>query len=473
MAQPFYPFKNEPARWFMFFFLFFIMAGSIATYLSLNSETAAGKLKKPLLFLHQYQVPAGWTLDVSDFVKIEAIHRTGLIPAENAEGKFEGMVVQGNAVISFTWPGQSTVTYPVTQAYLPVNQRAWDVIIADLNENKTMPTKAQQYKAQKLTNDRESLFFSYSFLGYTRLYPGTASPKILFTTAPNEELYRYVETDSATVEKIGQGIIHKAYLGEPSLSPLFATVTNGKTTTETSIWLVLLFLVSVLTLCFILTWILTAHLNYQPGPILMLSKKTPSTAYSILLIVLYIAISLWDIDYTSLHAKAVGACLLLLVIPYIRTTMEIREFGLGLRNLPVSVLIASLLAFSLQLISALNIPLSLQHHSAAVRDFIQTFIFIALLHEVFWRGLIQNGLEKMVGQRYSAILVILGLIMFAMLPAYGLKTFYDFNEMAITYLLINPIWFFISTFFYYKVRNLWASALLYTLIIWLPKWLVF
>jgi membrane protease YdiL (CAAX protease family) len=454
--------NSDPIVWFIILFFIFLIVGTLATFLSLHQEETAGQLQNPYYFMKRYQVLEPYTLSLTPYTSVTFQSDSSLLPAQNQANQFQGLVSIGSGFISVNIPGKTPVERPFTQIYLPLASDQWQALKPYLAVSKTGPSSEEIKTAAELTDKRAYLAFSYDLFGYNRLYPNSFTHSALFYE--DSQLYRLKQSDYIDIESWGNGVIFRAYTGDQQ-NP--SDKTQDNISSNIKLGYVLSFVSSILALSFIFVYTTTAHYIHYPTYNIHLPKI--NGWYTIIVVTFFLVLNpIWKGNY-NIHAYVTIGCMYLYLFPFIHSPMLWRDFGFRLKGLSTALLSAVLLAIGIQIVASLQIPSSFRITEFNFEPWITTFLTVSLLHECYFRGIIQNYLRKAFGSRIAIAFTVLIMVLYSLAMAFSEIGFMDFSEEIIQFVLIQPALFFIAAYFYERVRNIWASALLHTLILMLPQ----
>jgi membrane protease YdiL (CAAX protease family) len=468
-----YKSSADPIVWFAVLFVVFLLVGITATLLSLYQDQAAGELQAPYYFMTKSDATQPFEHSISPFTTLSMSSNTSFLPAENEHGELQGVVMLGDGILSIQIPGKDLIQYPVEEVYIPMGIDAWITLENQHKTSLTSLTNSEISSARKLTDQRHFLTFSYNLFGYTRLYPIKDQPPTAILYSQQDDLFRLTHGDQIQLDSWKKGTLHRAFVGD-STSSSDSDLGPPEATQSYSTFYILLYTISIMVLSLIFAYVTTAHFpKTKPKPIYIPMERIPNRIYAAAIVLSYLVITPMLEAAFNIHSYTVIGCFYLLMAPILRSH-SIRE-ALNIRPIPLisRIFSAILLAAGIQIISSLQIPSSIRWVNDL--DFplwAQTFLAISVLHELYWRGIVQNYFREVFGIKMAVGLTAFTMLIYAMMTSFSASGFSDFDEEILQFGLLLPIQLFITAYFYERVRNIWASAVLHTLLVILPTILI-
>ncbi|MDO9536075.1 MAG: type II CAAX endopeptidase family protein [Bacillota bacterium] len=168
-----------------------------------------------------------------------------------------------------------------------------------------------------------------------------------------------------------------------------------------------------------------------------------------------------------------GVFLLLFILA--RRKFITQNFTLHLIHLDRSIITVIVLTFIITAFSALKFPSGFTPNITSQKLLISfiLYFFFALGKEIFWRSFLQNLFERLWGRWAGILLVTLIFSSFFFMPVLlDQSTSPDIYSYMEAFFFI-PAASFLLSYIYYRTRNIFSSALLHTLILFLPQVLLF
>lgn len=458
----------DPIVWFAILFVLFLIVGTIATFLSIHQDKATGELQTPYYFTTKTQAIQPLELSLSPYSTLSMNSRTTILPAENGQGEFQGVVMIGEGMISLRIPGKDLHQYPVDQIYLPMNVDQWIDLESQNKASLSGPTVEEASSARELTNYRHYLTLSYNLFGYTRLYPKNVPFQSAVLYYYKDELFRLTHGENVQLESWGQGTLYRTYVGDSD----YSLDLNKMNASRYSLTYITLFIVSIMALSLIFTFVTTAHF-IKPNTPYRAMESPPNLFYLAVAFIGYITVNLFLDAASNVHAYAVIGCFYLLLVPTLIHRSSWKDITSYPTTLFTSIISAVILATGIQIISSLQIPSTWRWiNDIDVALWVQTFFLVSLLQELYWRGILQTFFRDLFGSKMAIGLTALIMMIYSMISSFTAYGFSDFEEEVLQFGLLSPVYFLITAYFYERVRNVWASAVLHTLLLHLPKILV-
>lgn len=443
----------------------------------------------PNLYIDEMYYFPSLSLPSFNHLDIEYTDGGFLIPAYTRNGAVKGFAIIGDANYRFNF---DDVSYEkagnLVHFYKPASEEQLALFL--LNANFTEITSRNQivgsanemiafdegeeylneirYQAQSLIAKESDMYVSIRLFGYKRVYlPESAIAMALLITDTDEH---YVYSENRTVKL--SNYFTKEELYESIQSGVRADYPPNNLLIFAAITMSLLLIASI-----IVVLLLTIDIDEKKRT----AKLVKLIEYPHWLI--FLTVSLYFISQFLLmpygiydHWRPVITFFLylLILLVFCKNKYELEYIGLNFNHWGHTISSAILLGFFFQMLGSFNIPTSFAIHSFTdfIVMFLVAFFLHALLNEIVFRGIIQNYIERM-SNTMIAIIATAGIVVAVNLIANLYVHKLAVIEVLIQSFLIAPFGSIVLSLLYARTRSILASALLATLLIILPRILVF
>ena len=155
---------------------------------------------------------------------------------------------------------------------------------------------------------------------------------------------------------------------------------------------------------------------------------------------------------------------------YIPSRYGFSFLGLNSEHMLKDLFAAFVLSILLQIVATQSLPQGFNETNFVkqITHFLYQFFFIHLFQELFWRGILQNTIERYAHRWVSLFITTLMITSFYLLVKWEL-----FGQFTFENLIIIPFTFLLIGFFYQRTRNMIATALLSSLLNLWSMWMIF
>ncbi len=465
-----------------------ILTLSIAVTAVLYLPISIGEQPQTLYIDEMYYFPS-LSLSTFDYVDIEYAEGGFLVPAYSHTGTIKGVSIIGNGDYSF-YPENSAFREQgkLKELYIPMQeeQLALLLLTADFTEinsrNQILSSSKQvieyeesyqffdqiRYQSQALLEKESGIYISIRLFGYERVYmPDTDAVIGLFVTSNNKEMIYY---ENKTISLYNYQT-HEEYLHSkhpnmtvdypPSNLLIYASIT-----------LSLLLIASIL-----VVWLLTIDLDVKK----QVQQLREQVEYPHWLIA--VTVILYFVSQLLLMPYGVGdhwtyvltlSLYLLIFMVFCKNHAERQYIGLNFYHWGHAITSALVLGFFFQMLGSFNVPsrFAIDSYLDLLTMFVVAFIFQGLISELIFRGIIQNYIER-ITNTLIAIIATAGIVAAINYVANTYVHEMATIEIYIQSFLIAPFGSVVLSLLYVRTRSILASSLLATLLIILPRILVF
>ncbi|OEF95777.1 CPBP family intramembrane glutamic endopeptidase [Desulfuribacillus alkaliarsenatis] len=475
---------------FTAFVLFVILVISLASAISavILLPTSIGE-EPQTLFLDEMYYFSSLELGTFDYLDIEYTQGGFIVPAYTRSGSVKGVSLIGDASYYF-YPDDSGFRDQgeLTELYMPINEEqlamlllrtefteitSRNQLISADNETISLEESADlfddiRHQASALMLQKPEMYISIHLFGYKRLYLPDANiaMAMLITSEGDRLVYNENSTitlyDSQTSEQLFQSthpFIEYGY--PPDNLLLYALITLS------------LLLFSAIIVVWLLTVDLDEHKRVQE---LVKHIEYPHWLIALALLLYFITqFLIMPYSISDYWVPVLIACnYLLIILVFCKNSYEREYIGLTFKHWGHAISSALLLGFFFQMLGSFNIPTSfnIESYTDLLSMFLIAFFFYALINEIIFRGIIQNYIERLT----TTWIAIIGTAGIVALINYIINQ-YIYNmahiEVLLQSFLIAPVGSVVLSLLYVRTRSLLASSLLATLLIILPRILVF
>ncbi len=439
----------------------------IAGLITFSIYTAKGNLGDPLPVLTTKKAYTFSQLETTlfDHLELSWEDSSTVVPLYNQEEMFRGIIIIGKGESNLLAPDENTEqNISLSGAYIPMSQRAWEYIFSVGNPRETELSPSLEKTVQQYQAQQSFLYLSIDLFGYERIFTDEdpAGHYMLASTSPDpldgeSRWLRYRETDTVEYQIEGdQPIVfydgghsgtEAAVLHTLSLSNI--TVISG-----------------LLMSAIALTYVLTLHFT-RSRPIFYGNRsiRHPHPLYLFLILIVYLVFDLIQtIDLLTYLYFITAGLLFVALYPYLTQEDGRRYLGMSFEHLFSSLPVGIVLAFVVTWIGSLQVPSGLNWpFDQGWLSWIWVFPLFAFLHELYWRGIIQNTLSRWTNG-------MLGLVLTSLL--YGGYTYFQSvllhkgsdNGLLVQSLIVAPVYALILGLFYRKTHNLWTTSVVHMLL---------
>lgn len=443
----------------------------IAGLITFSIYTTKGNLGDPLPVLTTKKAYTFSQLETTlfDHLELNWENPTTVIPLYNQEEMFRGVIVLGKGENRLFAPDENTQqSLSLAGAFIPMSQRAWEYIFSVGNPQEIDLSSSLKKQVQLYLNQQSFLYLSIDLFGYERIFTDEepAGHYLLAMTSPDplngeSDWLRYRETDTVEYQIKGEQPI-VFHVGEQTGTE--AAVLH--TLSLSNITVISGLLMSAIAL----TYVLTLHFT-RSRPIFYGNRhvRLPHPLYFILVIITYLIFDLIQtVDFLTYLYFITAGLIFIVLFPYLTQEDGRRYLGLGGEHFFSSLLVGIVLAFVVSWIGSLQIPSGVAWpFDQGWLWWIWVFPITAFLHELYWRGIVQNTLSRWTNGP-------IGLIITALL--YGGYTYLQAtlfhegsgNGVLVQSLIVAPVYALILGLFYRKTHNLWTTSVVHMLLLLFP-----
>lgn len=264
------------------------------------------------------------------------------------------------------------------------------------------------------------------------------------------------------------------YFFDPDITYL-PVIVNSKPMTP---WLAALLYALLLTIIFLLIAMLSLdHKTTAPGNEFLAARPSRNMFLALALGILLAGITEFTVQAKELSAWLASSGYIPGLALFLYISGEERDFFLRLQRktwkqgFPLAIIGAFLLiSLPLQLPRAVEGLFSIN----ALAHFLLVFLSIGLVKELFWRGFLQSTLVRIAGPAAGIALTgILGGTGHLLITALSNPSIFGYPYIYVELAVLVPGISMIIGYVYYKTSNILSCALLHTLLLVLPSYLVY
>ncbi|WP_048601108.1 CPBP family intramembrane glutamic endopeptidase [Rubeoparvulum massiliense] len=458
-------YTQNPIAFSILLFVVFILVASSTVLMMIGDAQVSGELSQPMQIKEAYSFH-NIQISYFDYAMISFPQNGYFIPGYNQDGYLEGIFFWGEGIFQFHSPdGTSKQTYPFRKAFLPMDEASYQILIFDLDLAPIPNPTSLESTITSINSQRSFLYFSYNLFGYTRYYPAQQDGHLILLEGQDQALIRYWENQSILLQKEGEKAFHYQHPSLQQEYPVPQSMTGGP-----------LFIISLFTMALIATLLLTTDIISQPQwKFLVGELKHPPISYLITIFLLFAGAHI-VIRGEPHYSQYIILLILysLLIIPYLGQYKAWQYLGFHTMNLPSLLFAAVVLAILMQGMGAIQFPTGIKEGpwTHTIGTLIHIFFFTALIQELFWRVLFQNTIERYSNPWIALLLTTLAITISNLIFNLATETWLP-RQLFLQSMIIIPLGSLITGLFYQRTRNIWATSLFTTLLIFLPQWLQF
>jgi membrane protease YdiL (CAAX protease family) len=465
-----------------------ILTLSTAVSAVLYLPTSIGEQPHKLHIDEMYYFPS-LTLNTFNYLDISYNDGGFLVPAYNNVGTVKGVAIISDGVYQFYPPDSSYREQgDISEIYIPYQEEQLALLlleaqfteitsrnqVIDANNQLIEYQESDQYfdqiraQAQSIFDKESDVYISIQLFGYKRVYIPDSEVTIALLKTPSLQYLLYNENRTISLHDL-------------STNEEYFNVTNPNEAVEyppkniliyASITISLLLIAAI-----IVVWLLTIDLD-QKKRFERLKKQIEYPHWLVILTILIyfigqLLLSSYSVfDYQNIILTVL--LYLLIILSFCKNSAERQYIGLNFYHWGHSISSAIALGFFFQILGAFNIPIRFNFDSYLnlISMILVAFFAQALINELIFRGIIQNYIERLTNTivAITATAGIVAVINFIVNTyIYQLVTI----EALIQSFLVAPFGSIVLSLLYIRTRSILASSLLATLLIILPKILIF